>query len=127
MANEDKPIISRIKNNEWHRFDREGWPKRMLEVMNEKDVWRSRHGEVYGDTIWYKGDDPDKAEEFCFTMDDGGYYKVFAKYAFWHTVIGREGKPVLVLQCVWSYSHLKKTMRNYLEKGETLHDPGYQT
>jgi hypothetical protein len=120
-------LISRIKNKQWKRFDGEGFPKRMLEVMQEKEVWRSRYGQVYGDTIWYKGNDPDTAEEFCFVMDDGGYYKVFAQYSFWHTVIGREGTPVLALQCVWSFAHLKRTMRSYLETSKTLFDPQYHT
>ena len=126
MPNET-PLISRIKNREWTRFTGSEFPENLVKIMEEQRVFRSGHGQVYFDTIWFKGELSTKATEWCFVMNDGGNYKVFAEFAFWHTIINCESKPQLVLQCVWSYSHLKKTMRNYLEKGNTLPDPGYQT
>jgi hypothetical protein len=56
-------------------------------------------------------------------MDDGGYYKVNAEYAFWHPNEENE----LVLHCSWTYSHLKKNIKHFLTTGGILRDPKYTT
>lgn len=117
-------MIKRIKNKEWKRLDENSsLPENLKIILDDNNVFSSIHGEYYSDMIWYKGVSPDVATAWTFVMDDGGYYKVRAKYSFWHTNV----KGNLSMQCVWSDKHLIKTMRSYLETGETLFDPQYQT
>ena len=113
----------------WKRFDGEELPPALLKLMQDADCFRSGHGCWLIGTVWYKGYSLEEATEWVVVMDDGGYYKVWAEYSFWHSYTGTnpEYKDKLVLQCVWSAGHLKKTVRNFLEYGETLPDPGYQT
>lgn len=117
-------MIKRIKNKEWKRLSEDiSLPDNLKVILDNNDVFRSYHGEYFNDMIWYKGENSDVATAWTFIMDDGGYYKVHAKYSFWHT----NANGNLSMQCVWSDKHLVKTVRNYLETGETLFDPQYQT
>jgi hypothetical protein len=86
-------------------------------------VFRSGYGEWYNDIVWYKGETPETATHWVLVVDDGRYFRTRAEYSFWHTNESEE----FVLQCVWTYSHLKKTIRNYLETGKTLSDHNYVT
>lgn len=117
-------FIKRIPNKDWNQFPLETeFPQTLKDHFTKSNVFRSGHGIIYSDCIWYKGEDYNTATEWCFIMDDGCYYKVGAGDAFWHTNPSGE----LVLQCTWSYNHLNKTVRNYLKTGQTLRDPGYTT
>ena len=117
-----KPIIARYKNKEWKPFLEDELPKHMVDMLHAENVFEQGGAWLCG-MVYYKGVSPETATEILIVLDDGGAYKVFAQFAFWHI---RHGENVR-MQCVWSYSHLKKTMRSYIETGNTIFDPQYHT
>ena len=123
MSKEYPLIVTRFKNKEWKPLISDKLPQNAIDFFESGDIWRSRRGSWLCGSCYYKGATPETATEWIIVLDDGGYYKCFAIYSFWH----RSRKGEIVLQCVWSTSHLRKTMRNYIENGDTLPDPGYQT
>ena len=117
-----KHIVDKYKSKTWQKFHGRELPAKALEIFKKADIFRSGYGSWYTEGAYYIGPSPEEATEWIIVMDDGGYYKVGAQYSFWRTT--PEG---MSLQCVWSYNHLKKTLRNYIDNGETIFDPGYQT
>jgi len=97
-------------------------PDSGLKYLNTLDAFRGYGGPMPG-MIWYQGETPETATKWAVVMDDGSYYKVHAKYAFWRP--NTEGE--LTMFCYWSDHSLKKALKAYLDRGETLRDPDYQT
>lgn len=129
-------FIKRYKNKDWKPFLGEDLPQNIVDILKTQDAFRSGHGNWLIGSVYYKGDTPETCTDIIVVMDDGSYYKCFAEYALWHTKVYTEEQRLkfphlqeksLCMQCCWSYKHLLKTMRNFIETGDTLFDPGYQT
>ncbi len=117
----------KINKSEWKKlvFEEEddNYPEGLVKYLETGNAFRSKHGEIYSDLIYFKGESIETATEWACVMDDGGYYKVNAEYAFWHPNEENE----LVLHCAWTYSHLKKNIKHFLTTGGILRDPKYTT
>ena len=125
-------LIKRYKNKKWRPFPGNELPENAIKYLTKPDPhcpmgnnpWKSGYGSWIQGMVYFAGsDNPEDATEWCIVFDDGDYYKCNAIFSFWHPLPNGD----VGLQCVWSYSHLKKTVRNFLETGKTLSDPGYQT
>ena len=81
-------MIKRINNKDWKQYifkENEGLPQPLIDLCNKENVFRSGFGEWYNDIVWYKGETPETATHWILIVDDGGYFKVGAKYSFWHS------------------------------------------
>lgn len=114
-----KPIISRYKNKDWKFAETTEIPEWIKEALLKENAFRSGSPQWYIDTLFFNS----KEKKFMIVFNDGWYYKVNAEFALWY--INEQGN--LVLQCCWSHSHLKRTMRSIIENGHSLPDPGYTT
>lgn len=106
-------------------------PQSALDAFKERDIWCS--GMSYGgpgkpmvtwrDASWvqamYKGEDPETATEWVIVTDNGGYYKVQAKYMIWVSTGGAYAR--------WSWHFLNKSMRAIRAGERVPDDPNYQT
>ena len=72
----------------------------------------------------YKGDFA-TTKQFIAVMDDGGFYKVGAKYIVWNRA--DEGQEALHSQAIWSNKALGNTLTSLMIKGVVTPDPGYQS
>ena len=106
----------------WKNFKGETLPENCLKFFEPADIWESGHAGWI--IAFYFGETPETATKWAIVLDDGGYYKVFATYSFWHPSL-RTGEPVL--KCQWSLAALHRSI-SAMKKGlELPFDPGYQT
>lgn len=119
-----KSFLSIPRNCGWVRFTGEELPEIIFKKLEEERAFRSGHGRWFSDLVFYRGDNPETSENWIIIMNDGGYYKVDAEFAFWYT---RDPGQDMGMNCVWSDAHLERTVRNFMVTGKTLPDPGYQT
>ena len=110
-------------SSEWKLFEGEVLPQSAIDYLQTERAFRSGYGRWLIGACWYKGETPETATVWAIVMDDGDYYKVKAKYAFWHQSLS--GK--LVMQCSWTLKHLKANVKIFLETGDTILDPDYHT
>lgn len=116
----------KINKSEWKKLivkEGDSIPLGLIKYLEGGSAFRSGWGGIYNDMVYFKGENIDNATEWACVMDDGGYYKVNAEYAFWHP----NEKNELVLHCAWTYSHLKKNIKHFLTTGGILRDPKYTT
>ena len=116
----------KINKSEWKKLivkEGDSIPPGLIKYLEGGSAFRSGWGGIYNDMVYFKGENIDSATEWACVMDDGGYYKVNAEYAFWHP----NEKNELVLHCSWTYSHLKKNVKHFLTTGGILRDPKYTT
>ncbi len=118
---DNKSIVS-TRGTNWKPFKGDVLPQSALEFLEKGDALKYHWSWLTG-CIFYQGETPETATNWIIVNDNGGFYKVNAQYAFWHKSTGGN----TVLQCVWSISHLKKTLKNFIKTGQTLFDPGYTT
>ena len=119
-----KPLVQRYKNKNWKPFLGETLPENAIKFFETQEAFRSGYGRWLIGSVYFTGSDkPEEATQWIMVMDDGGYYKCFAEYSFWH--ISKGGN--LVMQCSWNWSHLLKNLRSFLNTGSTVRDPLAQT
>ena len=117
-----KPVVS-TRGTGWKPFlGTESLPPAAIKYATDNDIFRSRYGSWIIGAVFYRGD-INTTKEWIIVTDDGGYYKVFAKFSMWHQSVN--GVPVM--QCLWSVKSLKKSLRSLMLTGETVFDPQYQT
>jgi hypothetical protein len=114
--------IITTKRTSWKPFKGRILPESARNFSDKGDIFRY-NGHWLMDAIFYKGDTPETATDWIIVTDDGGYYKCFAKFGIWHT----SQKGEVVLQCIWSVAHLKRSLKSLIETGKTIPDPGYHT
>lgn len=68
--------------------------------------------------------DPTK---FVLVRDDGGYFKVDAKFMVWYPFTREDQTTDIGAQALWSFTSLKKTLVSLMTVGTTVSDPDYQT
>ena len=116
--------IASVQGSNWKAFEGKVLPESAMTFLNRVEAFQYRCLWIYGG-VYYKGINPETATEWIVITNGGGNYKVHAEYAMWYTTTARsEGYS---MQCVWSKTHLKKTLRNLIKTGSTLPDPGYTT
>lgn len=109
-------------NHGWKKFKGENLPTNAEKLLENDNCPYSSW--IY-DSVFYKGDNPETAIDWIIVTNHGGYYKVGAEYMIWYTKkVSFDGFSA---QAIWSYSHLKKSMRSLILTGETIFDPGYTT
>ncbi len=117
-----KKVLEQVSDlTDWNYLKEDYLPQNALDWTKEGDIFRSGHSEWIA--AYYNGNSPETATDWIIVTNDGGYYKCFAKFGVWH----RCSTGKIVLHCVWSNKHLKKTIKSLLSTGETLMDPGYTT
>lgn len=115
--------IITTKGTDWKPFKGEFLPESAQKFADKGDIFRSKHGNWLMDATFYKGATPETATDWIIVTDDGGYYKCFAKFGIWHT----SPKGEVVLQCIWTLGHLKKSLKSVITTGQTIFDPNYHT
>ena len=110
------------KYTEWHG---EELPDIANKIADEMGAMK------YGGWVaaYYRGADPEKATDWVFVADDGGFYKVDAEYMIWydsekdfeHSDTKGRGKAV------WSDKYLVKALTAILNDKDPGRDPDYQT
>ena len=83
-------------------------------AWNFMQDWGWEPGESYGNVYeaWRRG------EDWIVVTDDGGYYKVGAKYMVWSRGW---------VKASWSYDHMEKQVEAAKAGQDPPRDPGYQT
>jgi len=120
MANVVKPLIVRYKNKDWKPFLENDMTEAGMKFLTEENALRGGGQWCHA---YHKGSDPKTATEWIIVTNNGWYFKVGACYMIWH----RSSSGAIVAQAIWSTAHLKKSVRNLIEHGTTLPDPGYTT
>ena len=116
-----KPPVTVMGTN-WKWFTGEELPQSGIDFLDRIEALKYPGG-YYTNLVYYQGDSPETATKWLFVTANGGFYKVNAIHSIWFTKNdGRE-----VMQCIWSDTYLKKSLRNILKTGEFIIDPGYTT
>jgi hypothetical protein len=105
----------------WKNYKGETLPQNCLDYFKDQDIFRYGGGWIIA---FYLGDRPETATKWAIVLDNGGFYKVGAEFAFWHP---RPETGEVVLKCQWSLAALHRSI-TALKKDQSLpFDPGYQT
>jgi hypothetical protein len=123
MDKKIKPIIARYKNKDWKPFLKDELTEAGMKFLNEQDSLRFGGCWVLG-MVYYKGDSPETATDWIIVTDNGGFFKVNAIAMIWYR---NSATGSICAQAIWSDRHLRKSLRNLIENGQTLPDPGYTT
>ena len=102
-ANDDSPLS---KNAEAMMVKPEKYA-----IGGKRNGWKYNNGSYI--MAYHKND-----KEWIIVTDDGGFYKVDAKYSMWTN----EG-----MHCAWSYKHLVKMIEAKMQGLEMPMDPDYQS
>jgi hypothetical protein len=105
---------------EWTVFRGDGIGDLSGSARNFMQDWGWDPGESYGNVYeaWWRGEDPETAQDWIVVTDDGGYYKVGAKYMVWSRGW---------VKASWSYDHMEKQVEAAKADQDPPRDPGYQT
>jgi hypothetical protein len=98
----------------WKNFKGETLPQNCLDFFRESEIWKYGANWIIA---FYFGESPETATRWAIVLDDGGFYKVDAIFAFWHPY-----KDGVSLKCQWSLAALHRSI-TAMKKGL----PGYTT
>ena len=116
-------MIAPTRGTDWTPFKgTEALPEQLHRLMIKNDMFRGCGSWLIG-TVFYKGD-INTTQEWIVVTDDGSYYKHRAEYCFWRLSANYD---TVRMQCCWTGTHLKRTIKNFIKCGETLPDPNYHT
>ena len=122
MSEKIKTIIS-TKGTDWKPFLGDILPQVAESIWDKWEIGRYPCNWLIG-CVFYQGDTPETATKWIIVTDNGGFYKVHAQYALWHT---RDIPPNSIdpdreygMQCVWSTAHLKRTLKNLYLRGQAM-------